>query len=107
MKVIGEDARLLRGPGIDSCEVTTPGRDEKNGLGAIREIRAGASHFVEEVVRFEREEDTTDKEAPRRLELPKPQPGKKRNRERFERRIRPAPTGACTELRRSGQHYRG
>jgi hypothetical protein len=52
--VLSDHERLLRGPGIESCEVTTRGREKKNGLGAIREIHAGAAHFVEEVVRFER-----------------------------------------------------
>ncbi len=51
---VSDHERFFRGHGVTRSQVTRPGRDEKNGLGAIREIDAGGHHFVEEVVRFER-----------------------------------------------------
>src|SRR5688572_11210652 len=46
--------RFFRGHGVKRCVVTTVGKTERNGLGAIREIDAGGALFREEVVHFER-----------------------------------------------------
>lgn len=51
---ISDHERFFRGHGVTHCQVTRPGKDDRNGLGAVREIDAGGHHFVEEVVRFER-----------------------------------------------------
>jgi hypothetical protein len=53
-EALSDHERFFRGHGVTKSVVTTRGKTEKNGLGAIREIDAMGSHFVEEVVRFER-----------------------------------------------------
>ncbi len=51
--VVSNHERFLRNHGIDRCTLTTEGADDRNGLGAVREVHAGPLVFVEEVVRFE------------------------------------------------------
>ncbi len=51
---ISDHERFFRGHGVTRCQVTRPGKDDRNGLGAVREIDVAGNHFVEEVVRFER-----------------------------------------------------
>ena len=51
---LADHPRFIRGEGIDYCRVKVPGRDEPNGLGAIREVRALGLLFSEEITRFER-----------------------------------------------------
>jgi hypothetical protein len=51
--VVSDHENFLRGFGIEGCRVTTPGDEDRNGLGAIREIDSGPIHFVEEVVRWD------------------------------------------------------
>jgi len=46
--------RLSDLPMAISSKVTTPGRTEKNGLGAIRRLNAGAIQLREEITAFER-----------------------------------------------------
>lgn len=50
---LSDHEQFLGGPGVDSCRVTRSGDDERNGLGAIREVCAGPLRFEEEIVRFE------------------------------------------------------
>jgi uncharacterized protein YndB with AHSA1/START domain len=45
---------LARVPGVRSCRVTRPGKGERNGLGAIRELDCGLLRLREEIVAFER-----------------------------------------------------
>jgi uncharacterized protein YndB with AHSA1/START domain len=51
---LSDHETFFRGSFIQRCAVTRPGKDEKNGYGAVREIDARGQHFVEEVVRFDR-----------------------------------------------------
>lgn len=51
---VTDHEQFLTEPGASSCRVTRPGQPEKNGLGCLREIRAGAFRFVEEITVFER-----------------------------------------------------
>ena len=51
---LSDHETFFRSSFIQRCVVTRPGKDEKNGLGAVREIDALGQHFVEEVVRFDR-----------------------------------------------------
>ncbi len=53
-EALSDHERFFRGYGVKKSVVTTRGKTEKNGLGAIREIDALSFHFVEEVVAFER-----------------------------------------------------
>ncbi|MCL2544178.1 MAG: SRPBCC family protein [Nocardioidaceae bacterium] len=46
--------RLSDLPMAISSKVTTPGRTEKNGLGAVRRLNAAAIQLQEEITRFER-----------------------------------------------------
>ena len=41
-------------PGIKASKLVRPGKTEKNGLGAIREIDAGKAWFQEEITAYER-----------------------------------------------------
>ena len=43
-----------RYPGILSAKLVQPGRTERNGAGAVREIRTPGVRFVEEITGFER-----------------------------------------------------
>ena len=51
---VSDHEGFLRGPGIKSCKVTTPGKGDRNGLGALREVRGGGIRFVEEITVFDR-----------------------------------------------------
>jgi uncharacterized protein YndB with AHSA1/START domain len=51
---VSDHEGFFRHPGIERCVVTRPGDEEKNGLGAVRELDGGGYHFIEEIVRFER-----------------------------------------------------
>jgi hypothetical protein len=53
-EALSDHERFFRGHGIRRCVVTTPGKTERNGLGAVREIDVVGLQFREEVVRFER-----------------------------------------------------
>jgi hypothetical protein len=53
-EALSDHEHFFRNYGVKKSVVTTRGKTEKNGLGAIREIDALSFHFVEEVVRFER-----------------------------------------------------
>jgi uncharacterized protein YndB with AHSA1/START domain len=56
--VVTDYAGYARFPGITSANLRTPGRTHPAGVGAIREVKAGAATFLEEIVEFD---------APRRL----------------------------------------
>jgi hypothetical protein len=49
---ISDHERFLRGPGM-SCHLSKEGKDHRNGVGAVREIRAPGSIFTEEIVEFD------------------------------------------------------
>ncbi len=51
---ISDHAAYRQFPGIRASRLLREGRNEKNGLGAIREIEAGRARFVEEITAFER-----------------------------------------------------
>lgn len=45
---------FFHGPGFEYCRVTVEGEEDRNGLGAVREISVNGLIFTEEIVRFER-----------------------------------------------------
>lgn len=45
---------FFHGPGFEYCRVTVEGKEDRNGLGAVREISVNGLIFTEEIVRFER-----------------------------------------------------
>lgn len=51
--ILADHAGYTRFPGVRSAIVTKPGRDDPNGLGAIREIFLGTAWFREEITAFE------------------------------------------------------
>lgn len=53
-EALSDHERFFRGYGVKKSVVTTHGKTEKNGLGAIREIDVPPLHFVEEVIAFDR-----------------------------------------------------
>lgn len=53
-EALSDHEQFFRGYGVKRSVVTTPGKTEKNGLGAVRTIDAASFRFREEVVRFER-----------------------------------------------------
>jgi carbon monoxide dehydrogenase subunit G len=48
---VSDHERFLRGPGF-TCRLVKQGRDERNGVGAVREVTAPGSVFTEEVIEF-------------------------------------------------------
>jgi uncharacterized protein YndB with AHSA1/START domain len=56
--VVTDYAGYARFPGITAANLRTPGRAQPAGVGAVREVTAGAATFVEEILEFD---------APRRL----------------------------------------
>lgn len=52
--VFADHEHFFRGGPVKSARVIRDGRNNLNGLGAIREIRAGGMRFLEEIVSFER-----------------------------------------------------
>lgn len=53
-EALADHARYDRIPGITSSKLVTPGTQEKNGVGAIREIGVRGAWFREEITAFER-----------------------------------------------------
>jgi uncharacterized protein YndB with AHSA1/START domain len=53
-EALSDHEGFFRNHGVRRSVVTTPGKTEKNGLGAVRTIDALSFRFVEEIVRFER-----------------------------------------------------
>jgi hypothetical protein len=49
---VSDHAALIRAPGV-VCRVTKPGVPERDGLGAVREVDARGTRFVEEIVAFD------------------------------------------------------
>ncbi|HEX4338304.1 MAG TPA: SRPBCC family protein [Polyangiaceae bacterium] len=52
-ELMSDHESFISGPGA-RCTLTRPGKSEKNGLGAVREVDALGLHFLEEVTLFER-----------------------------------------------------
>lgn len=50
--LLSDHERFLRGPGV-RCRLVTPGRGDRNGVGAVREVTATGSVFTEEVTEFD------------------------------------------------------
>ena len=53
-EVLSDHAQYARFPGIRRAELISPGRAERNGLGAIRRVLIGPLRFEEEITAFER-----------------------------------------------------
>jgi uncharacterized protein YndB with AHSA1/START domain len=53
-EAVSDHERFFTGGRIESCRVIQPGREEKNGLGALREVIAASVRYVEEITVFER-----------------------------------------------------
>ena len=51
--VVTDYAGYARFPGITAATLRTPGRAHPAGVGAVREVKAGAATFVEEIIEFE------------------------------------------------------
>ena len=51
---IADHEYFFRGPDFEYCRVTVEGEEDRNGLGAVREISVNGLIFTEEIVRFER-----------------------------------------------------
>ena len=51
-EAIADHERFLAGPGM-SCRLTVEGSEDRNGLGAVREVAAAPFTFTEEITRFE------------------------------------------------------
>jgi len=49
---VADHERFLSGPGM-TCRLVREGRDDRNGLGAVREVNAGGTVFTEEVTAFD------------------------------------------------------
>ena len=49
---ISDHERFLRGPGL-TCRLSKEGHGHRNGVGAVRVVRAPGSVFTEEVIEFE------------------------------------------------------
>jgi carbon monoxide dehydrogenase subunit G len=49
--LLSDHERFLRGPGFE-CRLVTLGREDRNGVGAVREVKATGSVFTEEVTEF-------------------------------------------------------
>lgn len=50
--LLSDHERFLRGPEVQ-CRLVTEGQRDRNGVGAVREVKAAGSTFTEEVVEFE------------------------------------------------------
>lgn len=50
--LLSDHERFLRGPDF-KCRLLTAGREDRNGVGAVREVTATGSIFTEEVIAFE------------------------------------------------------
>jgi hypothetical protein len=50
--LLSDHERFLRAPDA-KCRLITVGRDDRNGVGAVREVTATGSVFTEEVIEFE------------------------------------------------------
>jgi uncharacterized protein YndB with AHSA1/START domain len=53
-EAVSDHEHFFTGNRIESCRIIQPGREEKNGLGALREVKAGPVRYVEEITVFER-----------------------------------------------------
>jgi uncharacterized protein YndB with AHSA1/START domain len=53
--IVTDYAGYARFPGITAANVRTAGRDHPAGVGAVREVTAGPTRFVEQIVEFEPE----------------------------------------------------
>jgi len=49
--LLSDHERFVRGPDI-KCRLVTAGRQDRNGVGAVREVTATGSVFTEEVIEF-------------------------------------------------------
>jgi carbon monoxide dehydrogenase subunit G len=50
--LISDHERFIRGPDV-KCRIVTPGREDRNGVGAVREVTSAGSVFTEEVTSFD------------------------------------------------------
>lgn len=50
--LISDHERFFRAPGM-TCRLATPGRHDRNGVGAVREIATPGYVFTEEVIEFD------------------------------------------------------
>jgi hypothetical protein len=50
--LLADHERFIRGPDT-KCRLTTAGREDRNGVGAVREVTATGSVFTEEVIEFD------------------------------------------------------
>jgi uncharacterized protein YndB with AHSA1/START domain len=52
--VLADHARYTRFPGIKAAQLLREGRDDRNGVGALRKVVVAGAWFEEEITQFER-----------------------------------------------------
>jgi uncharacterized protein YndB with AHSA1/START domain len=52
--ILADHANYKQFPGINDSKLLTPGKRERNGIGAIRQIDVGHARFVELITRYKR-----------------------------------------------------
>jgi hypothetical protein len=52
--ILADHANYKLFPGISDSKLLTPGKRDKNGIGAVRQIDAGRARFVELITRYKR-----------------------------------------------------
>ncbi len=52
--VLSDHANYKQFPGVTASRLVQPGKREKNGIGAVRQIEVGRARFVELITRYKR-----------------------------------------------------
>ena len=52
--ILADHANYKLFPGISDSKLLTPGKRDKNGIGAVREVTVGRARFVELITRYKR-----------------------------------------------------
>jgi uncharacterized protein YndB with AHSA1/START domain len=52
--LLADHANYKLFPGVSDSKLLTPGKREKNGIGAVRQINAGPARFIEAITRYKR-----------------------------------------------------
>jgi carbon monoxide dehydrogenase subunit G len=52
--ILADHANYKLFPGVSDSKLLTPGKKERDGVGAVREVKVGAARFVEEITHYQR-----------------------------------------------------
>lgn len=52
--LLADHANYKQFPGVKDSKLLTPGKRERNGIGAVRQVDVGAARFVEIITRYKR-----------------------------------------------------